>query len=63
MQPDFFLSCAKNSAKPLADTGINTSSKEPCILLTQVSENPSHMPSISPCPQETKMVATVTLPS
>ena len=28
------ISCRANSAKPLADTGINTSSKGPCIILT-----------------------------
>ena len=50
----WLVSCRLNSAKPLADTGINTSSKGPCVLPTWVSENPSHEPSIPLCPQETK---------
>ena len=33
---------------------MNTSSKGPCILLTWVSENPYHEPSMPPWPQETK---------
>ena len=48
------VSCCLNSAKPLADTGINSSSKGPCVLPTSISENPSHEPSIPLCPQETK---------
>ena len=47
------LSCCVNGTKPLADIGLNTSSKgRPRILLTKVSENPSHKPSIPPCPQK-----------
>ena len=43
-----------------ADSGINTSSKRPSILLSQISENPSHEPSILPALKKLK-VATVAM--
>ena len=49
----WLVSCRLNSAKPLADTGINTNSKGPCVLPTWVSENPSDEPSIPLCPPKT----------
>ena len=61
--PGLTGSCCMNNAKPLVDIDKkkNTSSKRPCILLTWVSENPSHEPSILPALLKLK-VAIVAMP-